>query len=99
MNVQPVLNAVLRRTVTPRQGGGKEFKEVMQQVRDRSSISDFHKDLQGLYQRLESGKAPAPHELLAYQMKASEFHLWIELVSKTAESGLTALRKFQGTQG
>jgi len=42
-----------------------------------------------------SGHNFVPRELLLYQIKASQLHLQVELVSKAAESMLATVRKFQ----
>lgn len=72
----------------------------MQQVRehDTTQPKDFHAELQGLYQRMEAGQKLQPQELLVYQIKAGEYHLKVELVSKAGEAVQGTLRRFQNGQ-
>lgn len=71
--------------------GGKDFKEVMNKV-------DLHSELQQMQKDLISGKSFAPHELIHYQVKANQFHLRVEMLSKASEGILAGVRKFQQGQ-
>ena len=86
-----------------RAAGQPSFGVAMQQARhDLSAIlwskGDLHGELRELQRRVEGHAPISSRELLVYQLKASRFHLQVELLSKAAESLLGALRKFQ-TQG
>ncbi len=47
---------------------------------------------------LSTKKTLNPRELLYYQVRIGEYGLTVELLSKTAESALTTLRKLQNPQ-
>jgi len=55
------------------------------------SVVDFEKAVAG-------GKAISPKELLVFQIRASQFGVHVELLSKVAESGLSTVRRLQQTQ-
>jgi len=77
---------------------GKTFKEVFEGLINGLGKTDFHKEMATLQHSLKGGKHLAPRELLLYQIKAGQFGLRVELVSKLAESAVSTLRKFQGNQ-
>ncbi len=56
-------------------------------------------DLAALRRKVLTAKSVSPGDLILYQVKASEFGLGVELVSKVAESMATTVRKFQSNQG
>ena len=45
-----------------------------------------------------SGKEISPRELLAFQIRAGQFGLRVELISKMAESGISTLKRLQNPQ-
>lgn len=73
------------------------FKEVLQQI-PQSTKLDPHAELVKLQGLFLSGKKFEPRELLYYQIRASQFGLGVELISKVAESVSAALRKFEQGQ-
>lgn len=54
-------------------------------------------ELQGVENAISQSNKLSPSELLGYQLKASNYHIRVELVSKVAESVLGTVRKFQGS--
>ncbi|NLF24907.1 MAG: hypothetical protein GX589_04520 [Deltaproteobacteria bacterium] len=80
--------------------GGKSFKETLQKTKESLSTlvwpsANLHQQIVQLQHRVASGHNFVPRELLLYQIKASQLHLQVELVSKAAESMLATVRKFQ----
>lgn len=87
----------VQKTAAP---SGKSFGQSLENVRKSGDQvlfpkTDFHKELVKLQQDLASGKKIPPRDLLLYQIKAGQFHLRVELISKSAETVLAAVRKFQ----
>ena len=54
-------------------------------------------DLQQIQAVIAKADKVNPAELLGYQIKASNYHLRVELVSKVAESALGTVKKLQGS--
>jgi len=81
-------------------GGSSGFKELFDKLGSSSSPKDIfanglHKELKAIQEKALEGGAFQARELLLYQIKAGEFNLRVELVSKVAESLLGTLRKLQ----
>jgi TolA-binding protein len=88
------------RTPDAPSGAGKTFQHTMTDV--RRGLSDvlwpkagLHQELAQIQGKIEAGKSFSGRELLLYQIKASRFHVQVEMLSKVAESMLGTLRKFQ----
>ena len=77
-----------------------EFKNVMAEANKQQGPGkkDLHAELTQLQQRIERGDKIDSRELILYQIKAGQFGLEVELVSKVAEAGLSTARKFQSQQ-
>lgn len=80
----------------------KSFQEIMGQVSaDKTQAAgkpDFHQDLVQMQKDVMSGKELSMRDLFRYQIKAGQFHLRVELLSKAAEGMLASVRKFQSGQ-
>lgn len=70
------------------------FKEVMNQV-DANSLNSLQKDLNSFTQGIMSGKTYSSKDLIVYQIKAGQFGLGVELVSKLAESVSSTVKKLE----
>ena len=86
--------------VPPAAPSGKSFQDALLQNKQGLPAlmwpnSDLHRQMAQLQHKVEAGYNFAPRELLLYQIKASQLHLQVELVSKAAESLLATARKFQ----
>ena len=66
---------------------GVSFKEIM-----AGGLEEELKNIQG---QLANGHNFSPKELLLYQVKASQFGLRVELVSRVAESLVAVTKKLQ----
>jgi len=75
--------------------GGRSFKDVVQKLENGP---DMHKEIINLQKGLMEGREFSPRELLVYQIKASQYHMRVELVTKLAESALATTKKFQTGQ-
>lgn len=81
-----------------------QFQQALENVRSVQDQGLFggrgaFEELQQIGQKLTANHSFSPRELLLYQIKASDYHLRVELVAKTAESMLGTVRKFQNSQG
>ena len=84
----------------PHSGPAQGFKELFDKIAAAPSSKDpfsnsLHKELGALQQKALGGGAFDARELLLYQIKAGQFNMRVELVSKVAESLLGTLRKLQ----
>jgi hypothetical protein len=75
----------------------KELGQIFSQFMDKAGLnpkSDLYADLSkiGQLSNIPSNK------LLSYQIKANQFHLQVEMLSKVAESALATARKLQQNQ-
>lgn len=71
---------------------GKEFKEVLDGLKGKG---DPFLEIQKMSKELLTKKDPTPQELILYQIKAQQFGLRVELVSKIAESAAGTFKKLQ----
>ncbi|MCI5066669.1 hypothetical protein MRY87_13190 [bacterium] len=95
--------------VQPMSGAsGKSFQEVMRSLDSPAAGAtqptgappvrvpeDPFLAMQDLARRVVGGENLSSHELLVYQVRAGEFGMNVELVSKVAESVGASLRKLQ----
>jgi len=77
--------------------GGRGFKDVVQKLENKQA-PDMHKEIINLQKGLMEGREFSARELLVYQIKASQYHMRVELVTKLAESALATTKKFQSGQ-
>ncbi len=78
-------------------GGGGSFRDILHKTsQGNTSIpSDPFKAMEQLATRLERKEKVQPAELLQYQLRAGQFGIQVELVSKVGESLSGSLRKLQ----
>jgi len=75
------------------------FKEVLSGLREMlDKSSGLNKSLVDFQNSVVEGRAVSAKEILAYQVRASQFGIQVELLSRAVESGLSLLRKLQQTQ-
>ena len=77
--------------IAPKKTPKLSFEGVLKE----SKNSDPYTELLKLREGLAAGKTFTPHELLRYQITASNFGLRVELVSKLADGLLTTVKKLQ----
>src|SRR5690554_5116769 len=80
--------------------GGKSFQQILsaheQPQKPLSSIpADPYRAMEQLTTRLVRNEQLSSRELLIYQLRAGQFGVQVELVSKVAESVGASLRKLQ----
>lgn len=79
----------------------KSFNQIMQELSGaggkRTDLwsNSLHKELVNFQQMVQSGKHLSPQQLLVYQIKAGQFGIRVELISKVAESVNATTRRFQ----
>ncbi len=79
--------------------GHISFKEVLAGVNSAmQESSDIFGSIRQFQSTVMSGRKISPKELLVFQIRASQFGVHVELLSKVAESGLSSLRRLQQTQ-
>ncbi len=59
---------------------------------------DLSRELAHITKAALSGKQLTAQELVAFQVKAGQFGLRVELISKMAEAGISTLKKLQNPQ-
>ncbi|NDC38453.1 MAG: hypothetical protein EBZ48_10425, partial [Proteobacteria bacterium] len=59
---------------------------------------DSFGELRKLEQAVLSGKKFSPEELLTFQLKATDAHLRVEMLSKVAESAISTAKRLQNPQ-
>jgi hypothetical protein len=69
-----------------------------QEVMPESKNGDIHKELLTFQANVLGGKEVTSAQLIALQIRASRFHIKVDLISKAAESFLATTRKFQSGQ-
>ena len=82
--------------ILPTRSHGVDFKQLKDSL--RSSGDGLYSDIQRLQQQVMSGKSLSSQELITYQIKAHQFGLQVELVSKVAESAVSSLKRLQNPQ-
>lgn len=90
---------------TPRgQGAGRaqkspDFGQVLSQIQQDIGPAKVSADpfaaMRELTQRIESGTRISSKELLLYQIRAGEYGMRVELVSKLADSANSSLKRLQ----
>jgi hypothetical protein len=71
------------------------FNEVLKGVSSGNDIISLQKDLKTFTEGVVSGKSFSPRDLIIYQIKAGQFGLGVELVSKVAESASATIKKLE----
>ena len=78
---------------------GKSFKEVLHSIDSKAHSTKIPADpfqaMNQLTERVLRGDKLNSRELLLYQVKAGQFGMHVELISKVAESGSASVRKLQ----
>lgn len=76
------------------------FSAVMESRRSSESLlaTGLHSELAAFTSKALSGAKIPPQELIAFQIRAGEFGMRVEMASKIADSLLHTLRKLQQTQ-
>ena len=78
---------------TPTFNFSQELERVRQQAAE--SKTDPYIELVTLQEKIIGAKQLSSQELLYYQIRASQFGMRVELLSKVGESALATVRKFQ----
>ena len=74
----------------------KSFNSVLQGVAGGSgSFIELQKDISRFSQKVLTGVELKPRELIIYQIKAGQFGLGVELVSKVGESLSTTIKRLK----
>ena len=80
----------------------KDFKSTMDGIRAELSqptkTPDVYQEITQLQQAILKGEKISAQQLIYYQIKAGQFNLQVELISKVSDAALTTLRKFQNSQ-
>ena len=89
--------------IQPKKIQGKNFGEVLQQKKDlktgaENKTADIYSEIQNMQKNLLNGKEFSGKDLIMYQIKAGQFNLRVELLSKVAEGMISSFRKFQNPQ-
>lgn len=77
---------------------GSNWQRVMERVFTNLGAQELQVDLGKLQSAIVRGVKFSPQDLIVYQIKASEFGLRVELVTKLSEALMTCMRRFQNTQ-
>ena len=81
---------------------GTSFQQVRQNLQVEASPTLFGPDTGMQLRNLEhiamSGGKLTPAQLITYQIKAGDFGLRVQLVSKVAESAVSTLKRLQNPQ-
>lgn len=77
-------------------GGGAAFRDIVAALREPDPLGI--RALAEQREQLIRGVAISPRELIAYQIRAGEFGLQVELVSKIADGVLSTARRLQNSQ-
>lgn len=79
----------------------KSFQDVADAIAARKDDllgSNLQHDLQALQDKVLGGQAVSGRELISYQIRAQEFGLRVELLTKLADAGLHTVRRLQQGQ-
>ena len=71
------------------------FHSVISMGADKKDPGSIHEELVKLSHSIQSGKDISAKELLFYQIKAGQFGLQVELLSKVGESLSSTVRKLE----
>lgn len=78
---------------------GPDFGQVLAQIRQDTQSAQVSRDpfaaMRELTQKIESGTSISSKELLLYQIRAGEYGMRVELVSKLADSANSSLKRLQ----
>jgi hypothetical protein len=95
MKIAPINGpAAVSQVVNKAEPAKQTFKEVMSQV-DTNTLNSLQRDLNNFSQGIMSGKTYSSKDLIVYQIKAGQFGLGVELVSKLAESVSSTVKKLE----
>ena len=89
MNGSGMLNGVSNSTPA---GSGMSFSQVKSNI---VGGNDTHSQLIQVQQKVLNGQELSHKELLMYQIKASDFHLQVEMLSKLGEGVTASIKRFQ----
>ena len=78
--------------------GQVSFEQVLNQTAPKAFDLNIHAELLQVERVVASGKTLPLSDLINIQIKAGQFGLRVELLSKVAESATTTLRKLQSGQ-
>lgn len=100
---QVITNQAANQSIQVPKSNQPSFKDAMHKVGLKEIQSqvlgqDLHKDIIAVQRSLESGRSMPMQDLVLYQIKAGQFNLRVELISKMGESVMSTLRKFQQGQ-
>lgn len=91
-----ILSKGIKNIPNPTEVSKESFSGVLNRVSEQSGdLKTLQKDLKSFTEGIIQGKAYSPRELLFYQIKASQFGLGVELISKVGESASATLRKLE----
>ncbi len=97
MSAIPPLNSnILPPKVAASQLSGAQFKETLNA--NKPVGLDAHAELVALRDKILQGGKLEPKQLLYYQIRAHQFGLGVELVSKVGESVSATVRRFEQGQ-
>jgi hypothetical protein len=86
------------------QKSGARFAEVRAEMAQQTSSvgnifgGDSFDQLRAFQQAVLSGKRMSPEQLLVFQVKATDAHMRVELLSKIAESAISTAKRLQNPQ-
>lgn len=76
---------------------GFDYKTDIKFLEKLDQFLPKSKDILRIQSVIGKAENVSPGELLSYQIKASNYHLRVELVAKVAESALGTVKKLQGS--
>lgn len=79
----------------PAVGQQNSFKDVLKGLSSSNDIVSLQKDLKTFTEGIVAGRSFSPRDLILYQIKAGQFGLGVELVSKVAESASATIKKLE----
>jgi len=96
--VRPGESPATSHPLAPQPSGGRTFDEVLRQTTPGPFDLQVHSELLQVERAVAGGKGVPLADLINIQIKAGQFGLRVELLSKVAESATTTLRKLQSGQ-
>lgn len=94
-SIQSAQSIGMVKETLPTAGQQTSFKDVLKGVSSANDIVSLQKDLKSFTDGVVSGKSFSPRDLILYQIKAGQFGLGVELVSKVAESAGATIKKLE----
>lgn len=89
----------------PAQGSkaGVSFQQVLEKTKAADNVpqvksGDAFAEIQAMQKSIMSAKELSGKDLILYQIKAGQFNLRVEMLSKVAEGVVGTFRKFQNPQ-